>query len=98
MNKNITTSPQHKRHVEDTKFESQYKRVSRALFNRSQTMLMAQEATGVRRANICRIIARLRRENSLYLVEKGFCAVSKARAGYYTTNADLWHKLREAAK
>jgi predicted transcriptional regulator of viral defense system len=98
MNKNITTSPQQKRHAEDTKFESQYKRVSRALFRQMQTMLMAQEATGVRRANICRIIARLRRENKLYLVRKGVCTVSKARAGYYTTNAALWLKAKEVAQ
>ena len=49
-------------------------------------MLMVSNETGIYRANICRYIAELRRQERIELVKKGICPISKHRAGFYTTN------------
>jgi hypothetical protein len=50
---------------------------------RPKTMLQASFETGILRANICRYIAKLRRENKIHLVKVGLCPITKCRAGYY---------------
>ena len=53
-------------------------------------MLMLSVETGILRANICRYVAKLRKQNSIRIVQKSICPISKRRAGYYTTNTELF--------
>ncbi len=61
-----------------------------AFYSRPKTMLMVAVETGIMRASICRYVSQLRRNDSIYLVRKGICEISKyPGVGYYTTNPDL---------
>ncbi len=42
------------------------------------------------RANVFRFIDKMKRFNSVYLVRKGICAITKDIAGFYTSNYDLY--------
>lgn len=74
----------------DKHFQAQIKRVFSALHKQPKTMLMLSVETGILRANICRYIAKLRKQNSIRIVQKSICPISKRRAGYYTTNPELF--------
>lgn len=63
--------------------------VYKALFEKPMTMLMVSRLTDVDRANICWLIAKWRKEDKIYFIQKGICPITKHRAGYYTTNKDL---------
>jgi hypothetical protein len=52
-------------------------------------MLMVSVETKVLRANICRYVARWQKENRIEIVRKGFCLISKHRAGFYSVNPEL---------
>ena len=79
-----------KRQGKDKHFQTQYKEVYAALFMQPKTMLMVSIETGILRANICRHIATMRnKKNRITLVRKGYCQITKHRAGYYTTNPKL---------
>ena len=73
----------------DTHFQAQMQRVFAALYRQPKTMLMVSIETGILRANICRYVAKWEKENRICIVRKGFCPISKHRAGFYTTNTDL---------
>lgn len=76
--------------AKDKHFYCQTTTVFNALFKQPKTMLMVSIETGILRANICRYIAEWRKENRICLAKKGFCPISKHRAGFYTTNPDLF--------
>ncbi|NOZ35656.1 MAG: hypothetical protein GXO80_10210 [Chlorobi bacterium] len=57
-----------------------------------KTMLQVSKETGIERANICRYVAEFRKQDNIQVVRKGICSISKHRAGYYTTNKDLFKK------
>ncbi len=46
--------------------------------------------TDIDRANCCRFVSKMKRSNSIYLVRKGICPITKDIAGFYTTNYDLY--------
>ncbi|MET3730702.1 hypothetical protein [Moheibacter stercoris] len=71
-------------------FQAQMKRVFVALYRQPKTMLMVSIETGILRANICRYVAEWEKENLICIVRKGICPISKHRAGFYTTNPDLF--------
>ncbi len=75
-----------KRRGKDKNYFTQYNRVFTALYKQPKTMLMVSIETGILRANICRYIAKMQEKESVVVVRKGICAVSKHRAGFYTTN------------
>ena len=68
---------------------TQKQRTAAAFYSRPKTMLMVAVETGIMRASICRYVSQLRRNDSIYLIRKGICPISKCRAGFYTTNPDL---------
>jgi len=72
-------------------FHNQMKTVFACLYNQPKTMLMVSKETSILRANICRYIAKFRKEDVVFLVRKGICPISKDRAGFYTTNPALFH-------
>jgi hypothetical protein len=47
------------------------------------TMKMVSVATGIDRANLCRLVAVLERAGVLCLRHKSLCSITKHRAGYY---------------
>ena len=76
-------------------FEAQMKRVFAALYKQPKTMLMVSIETGILRANICRYVAEWGKENRICIVRKGICPISKHRAGFYTTNPELFPAIVE---
>ncbi len=95
MENNQLNSPKYKGWGKDKHFEAQMKRVFAALYGQPKTMLMVSFETGILRANICRYVAQWKKENRIYLVRKGICPISKHRAGFYTTNPELFQAIVE---
>jgi hypothetical protein len=87
---NTPSNSLHKRQGEDKHFEAQMKRVFAAFKRKPSTMLMVSIETGILRANICRYVAKWQKSNSIHLLKQGLCKVSKHRAGYYTTDSNLF--------
>ena len=93
MESNQLNSPKvfsHKGQGKSTHFQPQMQRVFAALYRQPKTMLMVSIETGILRANICRYVAKWEKENRICIVRKGICPISKHRAGFYTTNPDLF--------
>ena len=64
-------------------------------FNRGVfTMKQVSVKTNIDRANICRFIAKRRKYKTIYLVRKGLCPITKYRAGFYTTNFEMYNTLK----
>ena len=98
MESNQLNSPKvfsYKGQYEDKHFKAQAKRVFAALYGHPKTMLMVSIETGILRANICRYVAEFRKHNCISIVGKGICQISKHRAGYYTTNPELFPAIVE---
>lgn len=83
-----------KHKAKDNHFYCQTTTVFNTLFKQPKTMLMVSVETGILRANICRYIAEWQKENRVCVVKKGFCPITKHRAGFYTTNPDLFPILK----
>ena len=79
----------------DKHFQGQTQRVFTAFLRHPKTMLMVSIETGILRANICRYVAEWGKENRICIVRKGICPISKHRAGFYTTNPDLFPAIVE---
>ncbi len=86
---------QHKRQPQDTNFQGQTQRVFAALYRQPKTMLMVSIETGILRANVCRYVAAWEKQNCIRIVRKGICPISKHRAGFYTTNPELFPAIVE---
>ena len=71
-----------------TNYTDQFQRVRRAFSFVPKTMLQVSIETGILRANICRYVARMKKQESIFLDRKGICPISKHRAGFYTTSQD----------
>jgi len=78
------------RQIKDKHFEAQMKRVFAAFERNPSTMLMVSIETGILRANICRYVAKWQRQGKIHLMKQGLCKASKHRAGYYTTDTNLF--------
>ena len=74
----------------DKHFQAQTQRVFTAFLRHPKTMLAVSIETDILRANICRYVAEWGKENRICIVRKGICPISKHRAGFYTTNPDLF--------
>ena len=89
MKNNFKNSPLHKRRDKDTHFWAQEKRVFEAFKGTPSTMLMVSVKTGILRGNICRFIAKWKRQNKIWKVRTGVCPISKnPKVGFYTTDPD----------
>ncbi len=79
---NFRRSPQQQ--SEDTKnIRDQFSKTIAAFRGNPKTMLQVSIETGIRRANICRYVAKMRKQDIIYLDRKGLCPISKCRAGFY---------------
>ena len=93
MESNQLNSPKvfsHKGQGKSKHFQAQMQRVFAALYRQPKTMLMVSIETSILRASICRYVAKWEKENRICIVRKGICPISKHRAGFYTTNPDLF--------
>ena len=77
----------------DTNFINQYRIVYLSFRERPKTMLEVSKETGILRANICRYVAKMEDNRQIQLIQKGLCPISKDRAGFYSTNENLFIKL-----
>jgi hypothetical protein len=78
------------KHNEDKYFEAQMNTVFAAFKRKPSTILMVSIETGILRANICRYVAKWQQCNRIHLLKQGLCKVSKHRAGYFTTDTNLF--------
>jgi hypothetical protein len=92
MERNHRNSPLNKRQGEVKQFhyQTQKNKVFAALLKAPKTMLMVAHETGIERANICRHIASLRAENRVRVYRYGLCKITKHRAGYLTTDPEIF--------
>lgn len=97
---NTQTPPfaKHKGLSKGKRFQPQIKTTFQAFYKQPKTMLMVATETGILRANICRYVAELEKRNSVRLVRKSICPISKHRAGFYTTNPELFPLIVETSK
>ena len=98
MESNQLNSPKvfsHKGQGKDKHFQGQKQRVFTAFLRHPKTMLAVSIETDILRANICRYVAEWEKENRICIVRKGICPISKHRAGFYTTNPELFPAIVE---
>lgn len=96
--KNQINNPQYKGRNKDKEFKQQMKVVFEAFNKQPATMLMISRLTGIYRANICRYVAKYRKQGKIFLVYKGICPVSKHKASFLTTNPELVQIIVEQLK
>ena len=65
---------------------TQLKSVADAFAAGPATMLMIARRTGIERASICRYCATMRKEDRIFFVKKGLCAITRHAANYLSTN------------
>jgi hypothetical protein len=87
-----------KRQGKDKYFDAQMKRVFASLYRQPKTMLMVSIETGILRANICRYIAKWKKQNCIRVVRIGICPITKHRANFYSTNPELFLAIVEPSK
>ena len=74
----------------NTKFRTQLATVDHIFSQSPKTMLQVSIESGILRANICRYVSTLRKYGNIHLVKVGICPISKHRAGFYTTELEIW--------
>jgi hypothetical protein len=77
----------------DKHFEAQQIKVFEAFKRQPSTMLMVSKETGILRANICRYVSEWQKIEKIVLLKEGICKISRHRAGYYTTDTNLFSQL-----
>lgn len=78
-----------KKQSKDKIFAGQTKRVYKAFSERPKTMLQVATETNILRANLCRYIAKWKKQNRIELVKFGICPITKHRAGFYYTGKEV---------
>jgi len=78
-----------KKQSKDNDFSGQKKRVHKAFSERPKTMLQVAQETNILRANLCRYIAKWKKQNKIELVKFGICPISKHRAGFYYSGKEM---------
>ena len=77
-------------HNKSNHFLAQKQAVYEDLKSFPKTMLQVSRCTGIERANICRHIAALKKEDRVQLIRKGGCPISHFRAGFYSTDEAIF--------
>ena len=77
------------------KIHNQVRKVTIAFSGVPKTMLQVSIETGIFRANLCRYVAVMKKQETIFLVNKGICPISNHRAGFYTTDLNLLSYGRE---
>jgi DNA-binding MarR family transcriptional regulator len=79
----------------DNHFIAQFQITKEKFAVKPSTMKMISEDTGIDRSNICRYVDTMRKNNSIFLLYKKRCPITKHKAGFYTTNPDLMPKDKQ---
>lgn len=69
---------------------SQIKVLTECFSNEPKTMYQAERETGIRIANICRFIGRMKKRGGIRRVYKDRCPISHRQAGFYTSNQEYF--------
>lgn len=80
-------------HDKGNEFRAQYQIVYRSFMERPKTMFQVEKETGVVRPNICRFVAMMEEDGVIQLLYKADCPISGYRAGFYTTDRDLFRSM-----
>jgi hypothetical protein len=76
---------------ESKEFRSQADTIYLSFFEKPKTMKMVTVETGIDRANICREVSRLKKDSGkIEIVKIDQCRITRHRAGYLTTNPELF--------
>jgi hypothetical protein len=73
----------------DSQFNNQFQAVYSAFFDAPKSMLEVAVQTKIFRANICRFVRSLRKNDKIFLVEKRRCKITGQIVGAYSTNPEL---------
>lgn len=92
LSKNSSTSKSEpiRQNYKNKHTKDQFKNTFDCFFNGALTMKQVSVILEIDRANICRYCAKLRKSNRIGLVKMGYCPITKHRAGFYTTNPELF--------
>ena len=74
----------------DIIIRNQMQIVYQCFLERPKTMFEVEQETGVVRPNICRYVQMMGADNAIQEIYKGLCPISNHKAGFYTTNKDLF--------
>ena len=86
---------QHKRQPQGTENIAQSKRIFSVLGSKPKTLRMVEVETGIKIRSISWRVFDLQKEDRIKVVFKDICPISKHRAGFYTTNPDLFPAIVE---
>ena len=79
-------------------FGSQLRKCYLSFREKPQTMLECSREVGIERASICRYVATLRKNDLIKLIGFGLCSISLHRAGYYSTDPDLFIQTKKGGE
>lgn len=77
----------------DSQYLIQERRVFFSLKERPKTMLMVAKETGIERASVCWFIRGFRKADKVQVHHVSLCPISKHRAGFYTTDSNLFRSI-----
>lgn len=77
-------------HDKGNEFRSQYQTVYQSFTERPKTMFPIEKKTNIVRTNICTFVAMMKEKKIIQSLYKVDCPTSSYRAGFYTTNEDLF--------
>lgn len=79
----------------DSKKITQIQLLTQCFSGEPKTMYQAERETGVRIANICRFVYKLKKNGSLRKVSTGRCPISHRQAQFYTSNPEYFNNPKE---
>jgi hypothetical protein len=74
----------------DKQFRDQFQTVYQSLLVQPKTMLQVSRETNIERANICWYVRDMREHDQVAVIKHGICPVSRHRAGFLTTDPNLF--------
>lgn len=88
-----TTTHSLNKHDKGNEFRAQYQIVYQSFKEYPKTMLDVSLETGILRANICRYVADMEDKGLIQLLYKTEDEHTRFRAGYYTTDKELFKQI-----
>ena len=79
----------------ENKHISQIKKVAEYWKKNTASRYMVAMATDIPIQNICRYVDMLKASNSIVIVKKDYCAISRELVEYLSTNERLFHKQNQ---
>ena len=90
-----STTNLHQDRGKDTNKIPQFKRLAQCFSEMPKTMYQAERETGIRIANICRFIDKMKKNGIIRKVSSGKCPISHRQAGFYTSNRESFKDDRQ---